>query len=315
LRVTSTQFAGLQTSKKKGRNIVDSADTFERSCDHWSEASRSEMEDFYVLASIDYRHLAEAIDWKAWLEIKQTQVGLRCLRLLDVACGSGKFPTALASYSNIENASIKPVSYSLLDPSKFSISEARQVLTTPFKAGTEYEMKLQDLKCQFGYFDIVWAIHALYAIPQNELESALQCIIRAMGHGAKKNNNGAGFIAHASKEAHYLKFFQHYLKGFKGGVGEPYTNSEQIISVLTQMGVSIEIKEINYINEAPQSQESQVEKYLQRCLFDDTLSLQEMMANPITGPYLETCQRDDMWQFSQSVTMIFMNVSSNSTTS
>lgn len=314
LRVNLTLFAGLRTSKKKVSNIVDLADTFERSCDHWSEARRSEMEDFYALASIDYRHLAEAIDWKAWLEIRQTQVGLRCLRLLDVACGSGKFPAALTSHANIANASIKPVDYSLLDPSMFSISEARQVLTPPFKAGAEYEMRLQDLKCQFGYFDIVWATHALYAIPQNELEPALQCMVRAMGHGGKEDNNGAGFIAHASKKSHYLKFFQHYLKGFKDGVGAPYTNSEQIISMLNQMGVSVEIKEINYTNRAQQSQESQVERYLQRCLFDDTLSLKEMMANPITGRYLETCRRDGMWQFAQSVTMIFMNVSSNSTT-
>ena len=273
------------------------------------------MEDFYVLASIDYRHLAEAIDWKAWLEIRQKQAGLRSLRLLDVACGSGKFPAALTSHANIATASIKTVDYSLLDPSMFSISEARQVLTPPFKAGTEYEMRLQDLKCKFGYFDIVWATHALYAIPQNELESALQCMVRAMGHGGEKDNNGAGFIAHASKDSHYLKFFQHYLAGFKDGMGTPYTNSEQIISMLTRMGVSVESKEINYINGAPQSQELQVEKYLQRCLFDDTLSLKEMMANPITGPYLETCRRDGMWQFSQSVTMIFMNVSSNFTIS
>jgi len=276
LRVNLTLFAGLRTSKKKVSNIVDLADTFERSCDHWSEARRSEMEDFYALASIDYRHLAEAIDWKAWLEIRQTQVGLRCLRLLDVACGSGKFPAALTSHANIANAYIKPVDYSLLDPSMFSISEARQVLTPPFKAGAEYEM--------------------------------------SMGHGGKEDNNGAGFIAHASKKSHYLKFFQHYLKGFKDGVGAPYTNSEQIISMLNQMGVSVEIKEINYTNRAQQSQESQVERYLQRCLFDDTLSLKEMMANPITGRYLETCRRDGMWQFAQSVTMIFMNVSSNSTT-
>ena len=71
------------------------ADTFERSCDHWSEAGRAEMEDFYSLASVDYKYLAEAIDWKHWLEARQKKVGGRCLRLLDIACGSGKFPQAL----------------------------------------------------------------------------------------------------------------------------------------------------------------------------------------------------------------------------
>ncbi|MGY9063474.1 MAG: hypothetical protein ACKVG1_14470, partial [Rhodospirillales bacterium] len=72
--------------------MSNSADTFERSCDHWSEAGRREMEDFYALASVDYQHLAEAIDWKVWFETRQKEVGLRSLQLLDVACGSGKFP-------------------------------------------------------------------------------------------------------------------------------------------------------------------------------------------------------------------------------
>ena len=44
------------------------SDTFERSCEHWSEAGRAEMEAFYALATVDYRHLAEALDWKAWLQ-------------------------------------------------------------------------------------------------------------------------------------------------------------------------------------------------------------------------------------------------------
>ena len=34
-------------------------DTFIRSCEHWSETSRNEMENFYALAYIDYTYLAE----------------------------------------------------------------------------------------------------------------------------------------------------------------------------------------------------------------------------------------------------------------
>jgi hypothetical protein len=134
-------------------------------------------------------------------------------------------------------------------------------------------------------------------------------MVRAIGLDGEINTSGAGFIAHASAQSHYLQFFQHYLSGFKEDVGEPYTNSEQIISMLTDMGIATEIKEINYTNVAPQTNERQVERYLQRCLFDDTISFREMLTNPITGPYLETCRRNNTWQFPQRVTMIFMNAS------
>jgi SAM-dependent methyltransferase len=292
--------------------MANLGDTFERSCNHWSEAGRREMEDFYALASVDYHHLAEAIDWKTWLETRQKAVGSRCLRLLDVACGSGKFPAALVSHADVASAVIKPVDYALLDPSSFSITEARQALAPPFRAGAEYEMTLQDLECKLGSFDVVWATHALYAIPHSELKTALRCMVHAMGPDGEAENGGSGFIAHASAQSHYLQFFQRYLSGFKGGVGAPYSSSEQIIAMLTQMGLALEIKEISYTNGAPTTKERQVERYLQRCLFDDTVSLKEMLSNPVTGPYLETCRKNGIWQFAQRVTMIFVNASAGS---
>ena len=83
-------------------------DTFLRSCEHWSEASRDEMEYFYSLASIDYKFLASAFNWKEWFETHQSNVGQRSLKLLDVACGSGKFPSALFQYAKIRDAKILP---------------------------------------------------------------------------------------------------------------------------------------------------------------------------------------------------------------
>ena len=276
-------------------------DTFKRSCDHWSESSRGEMEDFYSLASVDYQHLAKAINWNKWLQNRSKKASTQYLQLLDVACGSGKFPAALISHAGITDASLEKIDYALLDPSSFSISEARQALSSPFIPGEEYEMKLQELKCDSETFDIVWATHGLYAIPQNELELSLQRMIHAIG------TSGSGFIAHASTNSHYLQFFKLYLSGFKDGVGTPYSSSEQIIKILTKFGAPIEVKEINYTNIAPQVNEQQVERYLQRCLFDDSISLNEMLKNPVTGPYLKTCYQNNIWQFKQYVSMIFIN--------
>ena len=139
-------------------------------------------------------------------------------------------------------------------------------------------------------------------------------MVHAMGHGGKANKKGVGFIAHASAQSHYLQFYQHYLAGFKEGVGEPYTDSEQITSILTQMELSLEVKEINYTNGAPETEDLQVERYLQRCVFDDTVSLKQMLNNPVTGPYLESCRKNGMWQFAQRVDMIFVNASAGPVT-
>ncbi|MEL0125004.1 MAG: class I SAM-dependent methyltransferase [Alphaproteobacteria bacterium] len=273
-------------------------DTFARSCEHWSEKSRGEMDNFYSLASVDYKYLAEKFEWNKWLEIHQTNVGKRRLKLLDVACGSGKFPSALFKYSKLVDAKILPIEYALLDPSSFSIKEARKVLHSPLEAHSEFETTLQEFSCDKGTYDIVWATHALYAVPKGELKEALKRFIHVMA--------SSGFIAHATQNSHYLNFYKHYLNGFKGGSGEPYISAEQILRTLNEIGVSYEVKKISYENSISENASSQVEGYLQRCIFDDTIDLDLMLKNLTTGTYLESCIKKKKWCFKQEVMMIFL---------
>ena len=274
-------------------------DTFQRSCAHWSEAGRVEMDRFYALASVDYKHLAEAIDWKNWFEERQQIVGPRNLKLLDVACGSGKFPSALKQFGRVSEASILPVEYSLLDPSSFSITEARKALRLPFEVSFEFETTLQKFKCKQGVYDIIWATHALYAIPKDELKDALKRIIFGMA--------SSGFIAHASEKSHYLEFYRHYLNGFRDGSGEPYSSAEQILQTLKDIDIPHRVEKITYQNGISESASLQVEGYLQRCIFDDTISLDSMLRNSVTGPYLNSCIEDGKWRFKQEVMLIFLS--------
>ena len=274
-------------------------DTFIRSCEHWSESSRNEMQNFYTLASIDYKHLAERFNWKEWFEMHQANIGKRGLRLLDIACGSGKFPSALVQNTDLSKAKILPVEYSLLDPSSFSIAEARKVIQSPFKTSSEFETTLQEFSCERETYDIIWATHALYAIPKNELKKALKRFIFGMAR--------SGFIAHASEKSHYLRFYNHYLNGFKGGSGEPFSSAEQILQILKEIDIPHRVEKIIYENGVSEKASLQVEGYLQRCVFDDTIDLEKMLKNSITGPYLDNCIKDGQWRFKQEVMMIFLS--------
>ncbi len=272
-------------------------DTFERSCAHWSEQGRQEMENFYVLAVEDYRQLAVSFDWAAWLKDHERHAGERAIRLLDVACGSGKFPSALQEHAGLSTAGLNPVQYDLLDPTSFALEEARGVLQSPFQAGQDYLCRLQDLECAQPY-DVIWATHALYALPPNELKDGLEKFVAAIAPG------GAGFIAHAGEKAHYLKFYQPYLESVKQGAGTPYTSAEQIVDALENLNVKLEARDIVYDCRAADGS-PEVEGYLQRCLFDDTLSLNDMLAIPALASYLATCRDEQGWRFRQHVKMMF----------
>ncbi len=274
------------------------SDLLQRSCAHWSDAKRGEMEDFYALATGDYRHLAEAIDWRAWLDAERRRVGARPLKLLDVACGSGKFPTALLRHAGL-SAEDPPIDYALLDPSAFSIREARSALRPPFVPGAAFEIPLQQLEGAEGAFDIAWAVHALYALPADELDEGLSRFLRAIA-------DGVGVIAHACADAHYIRFHKLYLDAFHSGRGAPFTAAEDVLAALDRLGAAVEAQDLAYDTAAPEAARDQVEGFLQRCVFDDTVRMADLLARDPTGAYLAERVDASGWRFPQRVKLLFV---------
>lgn len=256
-------------------------DTAAQSLAHWSEAGRAEMDAFYELATEDYHQLALAADWNQLLG----DVANPGWRLLDVACGSGKFPTALNKY--VDLAGLPEVVYDLLDPSVFSIAEARAQLRPPFVPGAELAVTLQELPSDAGPYDVVWATHALYALPAAELAPAAQRFVGALRPG------GLGLVAQATARSHYLAFYDAY----RAGIGDrtPYTSAEQIADALRAAGATVRTQSVTYSTGT--DDRAVAEGFLQRCAFDDTTSLEQMESAPVLGEYLAGC-RDDAGRYS-----------------
>lgn len=271
------------------------SDLLARSSAHWSEAGRAGMEAFYRLATDDYRHLALARDWRALFEDAQARAGDRPLRLLDVACGSGKFPVALARHAGLAEARIRPVDTALLDPSAFSIAEARAALPAPFRAVAEHETTLQDFAPPPGGHDIVWATHALYAIPESEIAAAMERFRAAIAPG------GTGLIAHSAAAGHYIDFHRRFLAAFGPEGAAPYVPAEAIAGALRASGAEVEVQEVTYDSVAGPDETDAVEGYLQRCVFDERASLAGMEAAAPLADYLAECRGPDGWRFPQRV--------------
>ena len=270
---------------------MDSGDTAQRSLEHWSEQGLREMEAFYALATEDYRQLALAADWAALLG-ERAHEGWS---LLDVACGSGKFPSALLRLPAV--AALPDVAYDLLDPSAFSVATARAALASPFVPRHELVMTLQELASTVGPYDVVWAVHALYALPPDELDVAMARFAAALAPG------GLGVVAQATGRSHYLSFYDAYRAGVRDAT--PYTSAEQVATSLRTAGMDVREQLITY--ETGTSERDVVEGFLQRCAFDSTASLEEMEAAPVLGEYLASCRRSDgSYVFSHEVALLWM---------
>lgn len=284
--------------------------TFERSCQHWSEAGADEMAAFYRLAAYDYDLLAEAVDWAAVLTGLSNATTNDALSLLDVACGSGKFPAALLANDGFRSYAAKPIDYHLLDPSDFSLREAADQLRRPFRVGRSHHCTLQDLD-PTAQHDMVWATHALYCVPADELAVAAARFWGAIRRG------GTGFVAHATDESHYLRFQRLYLDHWPGASGAPFSTAAEVADALRNEAIHAfgdawqwDDSTIEYEGTLPLEEERTAERYLQRCLFDDDVTLEQMLTDKALGPYLRDRQdrASGVWRFPQRVKLMRFGV-------
>jgi hypothetical protein len=170
----------------------------------------------------------------------------------------------------------------LLDPSAFSIAEARAALTPPFRAAGEHQVVLQDFSGS-GY-DVAWATHALYALPPADLAQGVGRMVSALRPG------GFGAVAQATSDSHYLAFYEAYRASFAPDAA-PYTDAEGVAYALRAAGAPVEVQELHY--RTGTADRGVAEGFLQRCAFDDTVSLEQMEASAELGAYLAHCRTAD----------------------
>jgi SAM-dependent methyltransferase len=260
------------------------------------------MDAFYALARRDYERLARGfVNHSAWL--RSVAAGRRRITLLDVACGSGKFPEALQEFGGIGALSGElQIDYDLLDPSPFSLLEAARALRPPFVEAARHETLVEDLDDAVGPFDVVWATHALYSLTPDAVRAAAERMLAALTPG------GALLIAQGSREGHYLRFYRHFLDDFRDGQGTLYAASEDLAEALRAGDADPRAVRLSYDHTTALENASTVEGYLQRCAFDDSILLQEMMTAPHFGPYLRDCRDHDagLWRFHQDVDVLLL---------
>lgn len=280
---------------------ANDADTFERSCAHWSADGREGMDNFYTYATIDYAYLARLIDWPALLTTLSKATGV--LQLADLACGSGKFPAALLEHSQIsalinQGDKSTQLQYDLLDPSPFAIKEAAAVLKPPFVERDHYCCRLQDWQPKPGCYDLAWATHALYCVPADEMNECISIVRESM------KRDGIGIVAQSNRSGHYIRFYELFLESMRDGKGTRFSAAEDIDQAVTDADFERQTRTLNYETVIDENDHQALESYLQRCAFDDSISLDEMLSSGSIGKYLASCKREQAYRFQQSVDVI-----------
>ncbi|MBC8092689.1 MAG: hypothetical protein H7Y15_12270, partial [Pseudonocardia sp.] len=99
-----------------------------------------------------------------------------------------------------------------------------------------------------------------------------------------------GVVAQASSRSHYLAFYDAYRATFAPSV-TPYTDAEGVADALRAAGIDLAVQVLPYTTGS--ADRGVVEGFLQRCAFDDTVSLDDMEAHGPLAQYLAGCRAAD----------------------
>ncbi len=263
----------------------------------------------------DYWQLAQGFDWSSTLLSQYHRGKPSSLRLLDVACGTGRWLQAFSHYIQLDPG-INDITYDFLDPSASSISQASQKIHPPLQRGTQHVNTVQEAKLESNSYDLLWSMHGFYMIPPQDLAPVLKKCASLL------NDTGVGFIALATRKSFYVDFYEQYLQIFKEGKGVRFTSAEDIIESLRECGIQHQVHRIFYEEAIKAEDGAGLEHYIKNeatinCFNKDkeveplsaskNITLEDLLSNPKMEAYLNSLMRNSVYYFPEEIWLISFN--------
>lgn len=264
---------------------------------------------------IDYWQLAQRFDWAGTFLSQYDRGQSSSLRLLDVACGTGRWLQAFSHYIQIDEG-IENVVCDFLDPCGSSISQASQKIPPSFVPGTHYVNTIQGVELESNSYDLLWSMHGFYMIPRQDLASVLKKCASLL------KDTGVGFIALATRKSFYVDFYEQYLQIFKDGQGARFTSAEDVIDSLCACGIEHQVHKIFYEEAIKADDFAALEHYIKNeatvnCFNKDheveplsaskNITLEGLLSHPEMESYLNSLLRNSVYYFLEEIWLISFN--------
>ncbi|MDB2647023.1 hypothetical protein N9Y97_09200, partial [Pseudomonadales bacterium] len=100
------------------------------------------------------------------------------------------------------------------------------------------------------------------------------------------------------------RFYEHFLDSIHGGNGTLFSAAEDVDKAAENVGFQRQSRTLNYDTVIDENDRQALESYLQRCAFDDSISLDQMLDSGSLGQYLASTKTQGAYRFQQSVDVI-----------
>ena len=275
----------------------------------------------------DYRQLAQHFDWVNLFEPKSFSLIQRDsgpLKLLEVACGTGRWLKAFLHYVPFQNTAnslngTPEIVIDLLDPCETAISQIADNIHAPLQLGQQYVTTLQKACLPKDTYDILWSMHGFYAIPLHDLTSVLKKCLDSL------NDTGIALIALGNRNSFYITFYEQYLESIHAGNGDRFTSAEDITEALTRLGIPYQIHSVIYEERIDRDDQAALAHYiinestinsfnkdedLIEIPISQNLTLEELLSDQQIQRFLKSFIRGSAYYFPQETQLIsFGNLS------
>lgn len=250
-------------------------------------SGKLDLDAWFKIVSIDYECLIDELDWNNLFGQNIT--------LLDIGCGTGKFPELLASHFNPQSH----ITYDILDPSDYCLQQWAKINNhPPYFVRNSYHSTLEDAAAiPQEEYDVILSIYSLH----NANKDILGMSLAKLYHGLKKNGTGIIFIADPS--SFYCSFYRQFIHLYEKEIPE-WVNGDDITAAMQQLGIPFEVKKLNFHHQIHVEDEHVLATYLNKSVYELDLPLNFWFDNEGMKAFLRQFLVGQEYVFPQHISVI-----------
>ena len=250
---------------------------------------------WFKVAAVDYIELCKLFDFPAFF-----QSTTHPCHLLDIGCGTGKFPQIL--HPHLHNT--QDIIYDYLDPSEYSLKQTKNFLKPPYMPRTAYQTIAEDIILKNRdavptLYDMIWTIHSAYYLQRNTLAPLLNGLVKKL---RKDTSVFMVYLDSKNSSYHEINALEKELLPEKGN--NDFVWAEDIDDILRNShGDRYTCTPVTFAHTISQDDEDILERYLQQCTLSD-ITLSAWRAHSNAGKWLEEKKSGKAYNFSQTVMLM-----------